>query len=87
MKLDRSHLGKIVRVDTPMVLEVPEGVFKEGDIMVLFNNTDATTTIQSRVKHSYRSCSLQRTMIEFPKRSLMNVVFVADDVVVFTVGF
>jgi hypothetical protein len=87
MKLGREHLGKIVRIDDVVVIEVPDGVFKEGDIMVLFNNTDRFTTIHSKVKNSYRSASLQRSMVEFPPRSLINIIFVADDTVVFTVGF
>lgn len=86
MKLGREHLGKIVRLDKELMLELPEGVFKEGDIIVLFNNTDQATTIQSRVKNSYHSSRGEKTMIEFPRRSLVNVVFVSDDTVVFTVG-
>lgn len=86
MILNRNHLGKIVRVDAPIVLEVPDGVFKEGDIMVLFNNTDQSTIIQSKVKNSYHSSRGNKSQIEFPRRSLINVVFVTDDTVVFTVG-
>ena len=86
MKLGREHLSKIVRLDVFAVLEIPDGVFKEGDILVLFNNTDQATTIQSRVKNSYHSSRGAKTMIEFPQRSLVNVIFVSDDTVVFTVG-
>lgn len=86
MKLGREHLGKIVRLDTVAVLELFDGVFKEGDILVLFNNTDQSTMVDSQVKNSYHSSRGEKTKIDFPRKSLLNVVFVADDTVVFTVG-
>jgi hypothetical protein len=86
MILNREHLGKIIRLDTTKVVEVPDGVFKEGDILVLFNNTTSGATVQSRVKNSYHSSRGARSMIELPTKSLLNVVFVADDTVVYTVG-
>jgi hypothetical protein len=86
MKLDRSHLGKIVRLDKELVLELPDGVFKEGDILVLFNNTDKSTCVQSKVKNSYHSGRGERTLFDFPRRSLLNILFVSDDTVVFTAG-
>jgi hypothetical protein len=85
MKLGREHLGKIVRMDVCSDLEIPRGVFKEGDIMVLFNNTDQPATIKSEV-HSYHSSHGEKAVMEFPQRSLVNVIFVSDDTVVFTVG-
>lgn len=86
MILNRDHLGKIIRLDTFAVLELPDGVFKEGDILVLFNNTYQSTMVDSQVKNSYHSGRGEKTKIEFPRKSLLNVVFVADDTVVFTVG-
>lgn len=86
MILNRDHLGKIIRLDAPTIVEVPNGVFKEGDILVLFNNTDQSTVIQSKVKNSYHSSRGEKTQIDFPRRSLINVIFVTDDTVVFTVG-
>lgn len=87
MNLSREHLGKIVRLDSLTVVEVPEGIFKMGDIVVLFNNTDEFTTLRSDVKNSFRSASAQKKhFFEIPPRALINLVFVADDTLVFTVG-
>jgi hypothetical protein len=86
MMLTRDHLSRIVRFDVTTVVEVPDGVFREGDIVVLFNNTDKSTTIHSRVKESYHSGRGKLDMIEFPARSLVNLVFVTDETAVFTVG-
>lgn len=87
MNLTRDHLGKIVRLDTLTVIEVPDGIFKMGDIVVLFNNTDEFTSLRSWVKNSYRSASPKnRQFFEIPPRALINLVFVADDTLVVTVG-
>jgi hypothetical protein len=85
--LTREHLGKIVRFDTPAVLYVHEKEFKEGDILVLFNNTLQATTLKSDVALSYRSTFLTpRRFFEVPAKALVNLIWVADDTVVLTVG-
>jgi hypothetical protein len=87
VNLTRDHLGKIVRLDAVTVVAVPEGVFKMGDIVVLFNNTDKGTTVQSALKKSYRSgLAAPKAFFEVPPRALVNLIFVADDTLVFTVG-
>lgn len=87
MNLNRDHLSKIVRVDSTMEIAIPDGVFKQGDILVLFNNTPDFLTLRSDVKTTYRSAHVKAmTHFEWPPRSLMNVLFVADDIAVLTVG-
>lgn len=86
MNLTRDHLGKIVRFDTLTLPEIPDGVFKEGDVLILCNNTDEFTSLRTFVK-AYRSgIKIAREFFEIPPRSLVNVVFVADDVAIITVG-
>ena len=85
--LGKEHLGKIVRLDVVTVVTLPEKVFKEGDLIVLFNNTDSRTMIESKVECTYRSSMPKhKTHWEIPPRSLVNLVFVADEAVVLTVG-
>lgn len=85
--LTREHIGKIVRFDDLTVVTLPEHVFKTGDILVLFNNTDQFTTIESKIAQTYRSADKKhKSHLEFPPRSLVNIVFVADDIAVLTVG-
>jgi hypothetical protein len=85
--LSREHLGKIVRFDELTVVTLPENVFKQGDILVMFNNTDKFTTIESKLAKTYRSAMPKaKSHLEFPPRSLVNVIFVADDIAVFTFG-
>lgn len=87
MNLTREHLGKIVRLDVLTVVTLPDNVFKQGDIIVLFNNTGEFTTLESKVTHTYRSAMPKnKNFWEVPPRALINIVFVADDIAVLTVG-
>lgn len=87
MNFGREHLGKIVRVDSQMELRVPAGVFHEGEVLMFFNNTDDFLALFSDVENSYRSAGRQkRSVFEIPPRALINLVFVADNTLVMTVG-
>jgi len=87
MNLAREHLGKIVRLDILTVVILPDNVFKQGDIIVLFNNTGEFTTIESKIANTYRSAMPKnKNFWEVPPRALINIVFVADDIAVLTVG-
>jgi hypothetical protein len=87
MNLAREHLGKIIRLDVLTIVTLPDNVFKQGEILVLFNNTDTATTLESKVKNNYRSAiSKNKNLFEIPSRALINIVFVADDTAILTVG-
>ena len=87
MNLAREHLGKIVRLDVLTVVILPDNVFKQGDIIVLFNNTGEFTTLESKIANTYRSAMPKnKNFWEVPPRALINIVFVADDIAVLTVG-
>lgn len=85
--LTREHLGKIIRFDELALPLLPDQTFKQGDILVLFNNTAHFTTLESKIVQSYRSSMPKaKTHFEIPPRALVNIVFVADDVAVLTFG-
>lgn len=87
MNLAREHLGKIIRLDVLTVVTLPDNVFKQGEILVLFNNTGEFTTLESKVTNNYRSAMPQnKNFLEIPPRALINIVFVADDIAVLTIG-
>lgn len=87
LNLSREHLGKIVRLDTLTIIELPSGVFKQGEMLMCFNNSNNFTTLISHVKCSYRSAmSNHKTHFEVPPRALFSLIFVDDDIVVYTVG-
>ena len=87
MNLAREHLGKIIRLDVLTIVTLPDNVFKQGEILVLFNNTEKFTTLESKVANNYRSAiGINKNFFEIPPRALINIVFVADDIAVLTVG-
>ena len=87
MNLAREHLGKIIRLDVLTIVTLPDNVFKQGEILVLFNNTDKFTTLESKVANNYRSAiGINKNFFEIPPRALINIVFVADDTAILTVG-
>lgn len=85
--LNREHLGRIVRFDALTMVTLPENEFKQGDILVLFNNTDKFTTLESKIPNTYRSAMPKnKNFLEIPPRALINILFVDDDIAVLTVG-
>ena len=87
MNLAREHLGKIIRLDVLTIVTLPDNVFKQGEILVLFNNTEKFTTLESKVANNYRSAiGINKNFFEIPPRALINIVFVADDTAILTVG-
>jgi hypothetical protein len=85
VKLDRSHVGKVVTTDGHKVIEVPHGAFAKGDIVLMFNNTDEFVCIQTDVPKAYVSARVKpRTVVEFPPRALGNVLFIDEDTIVFS---
>jgi hypothetical protein len=85
--LTREHLGQIVRFDSLTVVTLPEQEFKQGDILVFFNNTEKFATLDSKVQFTYRSSMPKsKTHLEIPPRALVNIVFVDDNIAVLTVG-
>ena len=86
MDLTKDNANKITCVNQSKVVTVPEGVFSQGDMLMLFNNSDDFITLESKVQKTYRSGQkTPKTMIEWPPRTLVNVVFVSADLAVVTV--
>jgi hypothetical protein len=87
MILKKEHVNKLINiVDQDLVL-VEENEFSEGDVLILFNNSDKFGTIQCDVPNTYRSGFAKKmNFIEFPPRGLINAVFIDKDTVVFARG-
>lgn len=87
MNLTKDNANRITRVDNGSVVVIPSGVFTQGDMLIMFNNSDAFITLESKIEKTYQSgTKWARTLIEWPPRSVVNVIFVDDDLVVASVG-
>jgi ABC-type metal ion transport system substrate-binding protein len=87
ISLTKDQANKITRIDNGDVVTIPAGVFAKGDMLILFNNSDGFITLESKIEKTYQSATKwTRTMIEWPPRAIVNVIFVDDDLVVASVG-
>ena len=85
--LTKENANKITRIDNGSLVEIPKGVFVKGDMLILFNNSDAVITLDSKIEKTYSSGSKwTNAVIQWPPRGIVNVIFVNDDLVVTSVG-
>jgi hypothetical protein len=85
--LKKEQANRITRIDNGSVVIIPKNVFIEGDMLILFNNSDAFITLESKIEKTYQSGTKKtKLMIEWPPRTILNVIFVSDDIVVTSVG-
>lgn len=85
MKLDRTFVGRIVKIDSASVVEIPADTFETGDVVIFFNNRDEFVCIDCKVPNSYLSGFKKlRSMIEVPPKALGNLLFIDSNTVVFS---
>ena len=85
--LTKDNANRITKVDNGNVVVIPNGVFTQGDMLILFNNSDSFITLESKVERTYKSgTSWTRKIVEWPPRTIVNVIFVENDLVVISVG-
>ena len=83
MDLTKNNANKITCINESKVVSIPSGEFKQGDMLMMFNNSDDFITLESQHIKTYISGRREpRTGIEWPPRTLVNVVFIKDDLVV-----
>jgi hypothetical protein len=82
--LTRDNANKITCVNESAQVVIPDNTFVQGDLLMLFNNTDRPVLLESRVASTYKSgCKV--TLLTWPAKTLANVVFIQDAVAVVTV--
>lgn len=86
MDLTKNNANKITCVNNGSVVTLPSGVFAQGDMLMLFNNSDEVITLCSEVDATYRSGNkVKIKTLQWPARALVNVVFVEESLAVVTV--
>jgi hypothetical protein len=86
MDLTKDSANKITCINDSKVVRVPANVFAQGDMLMMFNNSDDVITLESLVAETFRSGN--RTPIcelDWPPRAIVNVVFIQDNLAVVTV--
>lgn len=83
MDLTKDNANKITCINESKVVSIPAAIFSQGDMLMMFNNSDEFITLESQHIKTYISGRRQtQTMIEWPPRALVNVVFIQDDLAV-----
>lgn len=86
--LTKDHANKLIRIEESSVVVIPTGEFSMGDALILYNGSDKSISLESKVVNSYQSCRMgRRQFFEWPPRGLINVLFVNDDELIVTVGY
>lgn len=87
MILKKEHVGKLLNLQYQSIIHIQENEFSAGDILILFNNNQNSSTIQSDILKTYKSgSSTFCNSVEVPPMCLVNAVFVDKDTVVITRG-
>lgn len=83
MDLTKLHANKITCINESKVVLLPMQEFVQGDMLMLFNNTDDCITLESDINETYISGNKQKqTIILWPARALLNIVFIQTNLVV-----
>jgi hypothetical protein len=86
MDLTKDNANKITCVNNSRVVKVSANVFAQGDMLMLFNNSDEIITLESSVDKTFRSGSITPILkLDWPPRAIVNVVFIQDNLAVVTV--
>ena len=83
MNLTVENANKITCINESKVVSIPAGEFKQGDMLMMFNNSNDFITLESKHIKTYVSGrQMPQTIVEWPPRTLVNVVFIQDDLAV-----
>ena len=86
MDLTKNNANKITCINDSKVVRIPANVFAQGDMLMLFNNSDDAITLESFVAKTFRSGNRTPVFsLDWPPRALVNVVFIQDNLAVVTV--
>jgi hypothetical protein len=78
--------NKILKVENSAGVVLTEG-FPAGTAFIMFNNSDSFITIESKMPTTYVSARRKpQTCIEFPPRSLANVLIIDEQTAVISVS-
>ena len=85
--LSRENANKITKVEKVECVVLPSSVFKQGEMLILFNNSDQKLVVKSEVEETYVSGSagVSRSAV-CPARGLVNILFIEENLVVLSMG-
>jgi hypothetical protein len=86
MDLTKDNANKITCINNSSAVKIPANVFAQGDMLMMFNNSDEIITLESFVDKTFRSGSITPILkLDWPPRAIVNVIFIQDNLAVVTV--
>lgn len=83
--LTTADVAKYVQIGTGGSVTIPDGVFAEGDVVSLFNNTAANVTVTCSITTAYKAGDDgDNNSFAIKPRGIVSVLFISSTVCVFT---
>ncbi len=84
-QLATADVGKYVRVDSGGSITIPDATFAEGDIISIFNNTNAGITITCSITTAYiAGTDSDKASVTLATRGVATILFISGTVCVIT---
>ena len=81
--LAASDVGKYVQIGSGGQINIPDGVFAEGDAVSLFNNTNAAVTVNCAITTAYiAGTDADKANVSLATRGVATVLFISNTVCV-----
>jgi hypothetical protein len=83
--LATTDVGEYVQIGSGGQIEIPDGTFAEGDIVSLFNNTNAAVTVNCAITTAYiAGTDTDKANVSLDTRGVATVLFISNTVCVIT---
>jgi hypothetical protein len=81
--LATSDVGEYVQIGSGGQIDIPDGTFAEGDIISLFNNTNAAVTVNCAITTAYiAGTDADKANVSLATRGVATVLFISNTVCV-----
>lgn len=83
--LATTDVGEYVQIGSGGQINIPDGTFAEGDIISLFNNTNAAVTVNCAITTAYiAGTDTDKANVSLATRGVATVLFISNTVCVIT---
>lgn len=83
--LATTDVGEYVQIGSGGQINIPDGTFAEGDIVSLFNNTNAAVTVNCAITTAYiAGTDTDKANVSLATRGVATVLFISNTVCVIT---
>lgn len=83
--LATTDVGEYVQIGSGGQINIPDGTFSEGDVVSLFNNTNAAVTVNCAITTAYiAGTDTDKANVSLATRGVATVLFISNTVCVIT---